>query len=86
MGKTQRELADVIGAHPVTVARWETGWTINARHRTMLNDIARVHNYPPLAPARRKRKGRPEIVIHLPEGWRERIEGEVTDGTAKDQD
>lgn len=72
MSMTQRELASQLGVHIVTVAKWETGARrLGGKYRVMLNDLARVHNYPPLAPPRKKPK-RPTITVSLPAGWRER--------------
>jgi transcriptional regulator with XRE-family HTH domain len=72
MGMTQRELADHIGVHKITVAKWETGARrLRGKYRVVLNDLARVHKYPPLAPPRKKPK-RPTVTLSLPAGWRER--------------
>lgn len=77
MKLSQRGLAEAIGVHYVSVARWETGESrISGRYRTLLNDLARVHNYPPLAPQRKKGK-RPVVVLHLPDGWVEKEDREV---------
>lgn len=84
MGKTQRELADQLGVHKVTVAKWETGaQRLQGKHRITLNDLARVYKYPPLAPPRKKPK-RPTILVSLPSGWKEREEREH-DREAKDE-
>ncbi len=80
MRLTQAELAAVLGVHEQTVYNWEAGRGISGKHRTRMNDIARVHNYPPLAPPRRRKAGKPSVVVHLPDGWKERAEREDTSG------
>lgn len=76
MHVNQKQLASVLGVHPVTVARWVGGHRMSGKYRTRLNDIARVHNYPPLAPPRRRKAGKKQVVVHLPDGWKERAERE----------